>query len=69
VLERKLNTLLERLEIPKIPVKLLERFVGKDRSIEQATPSEKHAASVGLHSFRHTVATAMDSLGWGAPLH
>ncbi len=63
VLERKLNTLLERLEIPKIDIKLLAKFVGKDRTIEQATRSEKRAASLGLHSFRHTVATAMDSLG------
>jgi hypothetical protein len=51
VLERKLNTLLERLEIPKIDIKLLAKFVGKDRTIEQATRSEKRAASVGLHSF------------------
>jgi len=63
VLERKLNTLLERLEIPKIDIKLLAKFVGKDRTIEQATRSEKRAASLGLHSFRHTNATAMDSLG------
>jgi len=63
VLERKLNTLLERLEIPKIDIKLLAKFVGKDRTIDQATRSEKRAASLGLHSFRHTVATAMDSLG------
>ena len=63
MLERKLNTLLERLEIPKIDIKLLAKFVGKDRTIEQATRSEKRAASLGLHSFRHTVATAMDSLG------
>jgi hypothetical protein len=63
VLERKPNTLLERLEIPKIEVRLLGKFVGKDRSMEQATKSEKRAASVGLHSFRHTNATAMDSLG------
>jgi integrase len=63
VLERKLNTLLERLEIPKIDNKLLAKFVGKDRTIELATRSEKRAASLGLHSFRHTVATAMDSLG------
>jgi len=62
VLERKLNTLLERLEIPKIDIKLLAKFVGKDRTIEQATRSEKRAASLGLHSFRHTNATAMDSL-------
>jgi Phage integrase family len=63
VLERKLNTLLERLEIPKIDIKLLAKFVGRDRTIEQATRSEKRVASLGLHSFRHTVATAMDSLG------
>jgi integrase len=63
VLERKLNTLLERLGIPKIDTKLLAKFVGKDRTIEQASRSEKRAASLGLHSFRHTVATAMDSLG------
>ncbi len=62
VLERKLNTLLERLEIPKTDVRLLAKFVGKDRTVEQATKSEKRAASVGLHSFRHTNATAMDSL-------
>ncbi len=63
VLERKLNTLLERLEIPKIDTKLLWKFVGKERTIEQATRSEKRAASLGLHSLRHTNATAMDSLG------
>jgi integrase len=62
VLERKLNTLLERLEIPKTDVKLLAKYVGKDRTVDQATKSEKRAASVGLHSFRHTNATAMDSL-------
>jgi integrase len=63
VLARRLNGLLERLEIPKIDPKLLAKFVGKDRTIEQATLSEKRAASLGLHSFRHTNATAMDSLG------
>ena len=63
VLARRLNGLLERLEIPKIDPKLLTKFVGKDRTIEQATLSEKRAASLGLHSFRHTNATAMDSLG------
>jgi integrase len=63
VLERKLNTLLDSLDIPKIDTKLLAKFVGKDRTIEQATRSEKRAASLGLHSFRHTAATAMDSLG------
>jgi len=62
VLERKLNALLERLEIPKIDPKLLAKIVGKDRTIEQATRSEKRAASLGLHSLRHTNATAMDSL-------
>lgn len=63
VLGRTLNGLLERLQIPKIDPKLLARFVGKDRTIEQATRSEKRHASLGLHSFRHTNATAMDSLG------
>jgi integrase len=63
VLDRKLNVLLERLEIPKIDPKLLAKIVGKDRTIEHATRSEKRAASLGLHSFRHTNATAMDSLG------
>jgi integrase len=63
VLERKLNAVLERLDIPKIDTKLLAKFAGKERTIEQATRSEKRAASLGLHSFRHTAATAMDSLG------
>jgi len=54
--------LLERLEIPKVDPKLLAKIVGKDRTIEQATRSEKRAASLGLHSLRHTNATAMDSL-------
>ena len=63
VLERKLNTVLDRLDIPKIDTKLLAKFVGRERTIEQATRSEKRAASLGLHSFRHTAATAMDSLG------
>jgi integrase len=62
VLERKLNTVLERLEIPKIEPKLLAKIIGKDRTIDQATRSEKRAVSLGLHSFRHTNATAMDSL-------
>ena len=62
VLERKLNTLLDRLKIPKIDPMLLGKIVGKDRIAEQATRSEKRAASLGLHSFRHTNATAMDSL-------
>jgi hypothetical protein len=42
--------------------KLLAKIVGKDRTIEQATRSEKRAASLGLHSLHHTNATAMDSL-------
>jgi len=33
------------------------------RNTGQATRSEKRAASLGLHSFRHTNATAMDSPG------
>lgn len=63
VLTRKLNKVLERLGIPKIDTRMLAKFVGKDRTIEQATRSEKRAASLGLHSFRHTNGTAMDSLG------
>ncbi len=63
VLERKLNKLLVRLSIPKVDEMLLAKIVGKGRTIAQATLSEKRAASVGLHSFRHTNATAMDSLG------
>jgi len=51
-----------RLGIPKLDIRLLTKVVGKDRTIEQATRSEKRAASVGLHSFRHANATAMDSL-------
>jgi integrase len=62
VLERKLNTLLSRLNIPKIDPKLLAKIVGKNKTINEATRSEKRAASLGLHSFRHTNATAMDSL-------
>ena len=41
VLERKLNTVLDRLDIPKINTKLLAKFVGRERTIEQATRSEK----------------------------
>jgi integrase len=63
IMVRKLNTLLTRLEIPKIDPKLLAKIIGKDRTIDKATRSEKRAASLGMHSFRHTNATAMDSLG------
>ena len=63
MLARKLNTLLERLGIPKIDIKLLAKIVGKDRAIEQATRKEKRAASAGLHTFRHANSTAMDPLG------
>jgi hypothetical protein len=56
-----LNTLLERLEIPKIEPQLLAKIVVKDRTIDQARRSKKGAASLGLHSFRPTNATAMDS--------
>jgi integrase len=63
VLDRKLNTLLARLEIPKIDNNHLAKIIGKDKTIAQATRSEKRACSLGLHSFRHTNATAMDSLG------
>jgi len=63
IMVRRLNPLLCRLEIPKVDPKLLAKIVGGNRTIEQATRSEKRAASLGLHSFRHTNATAMDSLG------
>jgi integrase len=63
ILVRKVNRLLDDLEIPKIDPKLLAKIIGKDRTIEQATRSKKRAASLGQHSFRHTNATAMDSLG------
>jgi len=63
VLVRKVNTTLERLEIPKVDLKLLAKIVGKDRTIDDAKRSEKRACSLGIHSFRHTNATAMDSLG------
>ena len=62
ILVRKLNKLLTQLEIPKIDPKILARIIGRDRTIAQATRSEKRAASLGLHSFRHTNSTAMDSL-------
>jgi hypothetical protein len=62
VLERKLITLVDRLEIPKIESKLLAKIVAKDRTIDQTTRSEKRAVSLGLNSFRDTNATAMDSL-------
>jgi integrase len=62
-LRRTLNVLLKRLGIPKIDPKLLAKIIGKDRTISQATRSEKRAASLGMHSFRHTNVTAMDSLG------
>jgi integrase len=63
VLVRKLNKLLDRLEIPKVDLKVLAKIMGKDRTIDAATRSEKRAASLGVHSFRHTNATGMDSLG------
>ena len=37
-------------------------MLGKTEPLTKQTRSEKRAASVGLHSFRHTNATAMDSL-------
>jgi integrase len=63
ILVRKLNKLLTQLEIPKIDPKILAKIIGKGGTIDQATRSEKRAASLGLHSFRHTSGTAMDSLG------
>lgn len=62
-LERKLNKMLTRLEIPKIDNNQLAKIIGKDRTIAQASRSEKRACSLGFHSFRHTNATVMDSLG------
>jgi integrase len=44
ILVRKVNRLLDDLEIPKIDPKLLAKIIGKDRTIEQATRSEKRAA-------------------------
>jgi hypothetical protein len=48
VLVRKLNKVLRRLEIPKIDNNLLAKMVGKDRTVAQATRSEKRAASLGF---------------------
>jgi hypothetical protein len=59
---KRLNRLLKRVGIPKIDRARLTKIVGNGRPISQATVSEKRAASVGLHSFRHTNKTAMDSL-------
>jgi hypothetical protein len=39
------------------------KIVGKGRTVAQAKLSEKGAASIVLHSFRHTNGMAMDSLG------
>ena len=61
VRDKKLNRILERAGIPKIDEKLLATTVGNDKTIAQATRSEVRQASLGLHSFRHTNATAMDS--------
>jgi integrase len=41
ILVRKLNKLLTQLEIPKIDPKILAKIIGKGRTIEQATRSEK----------------------------
>jgi hypothetical protein len=57
-----LNKLLARMEIPKKDNNQLAKIIGKDRTIAQATRSEKRACSLGLHSFRHTNGTAM--AGW-----
>jgi integrase len=63
VLARKVNKVLERLEIPKIDLTLLAKIIGKGKTIDAATRREKRACSAGMHTFRHTNATAMDSLG------
>ena len=55
MLERKLDS--------EDDTKLLAKIVRKDRIVGEATRSEMRVASVALHSFRHTNATAMDSLG------
>jgi integrase len=62
VREQRLNPILKRVGIPKIDEELLAQIVGNGRTVAQATISEKRQASVGLHSFRHTNATAMDTL-------
>jgi hypothetical protein len=46
ILVRKLNKLLDRIEILEIDPKLLAKIVGKDTTIDQATRSEKRAASL-----------------------
>ena len=51
ILVRKLNKLLTQLEIPKIDPKILAKILGKGRTIEQATRSEKRAASSGAAFF------------------
>jgi integrase len=59
---RKLNPILERVDIPILDEKLLAKIVSKGRTVAQATPGEKCRASLGLHSFRHTNRWAMYSL-------
>lgn len=61
--KQKLNKLLRHLNIPRVDLVTLAKILGKDRTIADATRSEKHACALGLHSFRHTNVTAMDSLG------
>lgn len=62
VLDR-LDKILAIAGIPKHDPAILSRLVGRNRTIDQATRSEKRAASAGLHTFRHTSATVMDSIG------
>jgi integrase len=63
VREQKLRPILNRLGIPTIDERLLAEIVDRDnRTVAQATRSEKRQASAGLHTFRHTNATAVDSL-------
>jgi integrase len=63
VRNHKLRPILKQLGIPINDEKPLAKIVGRDnKTVAQATRSEKRQASAGLHTFRHTNATAMDSL-------
>ena len=65
------ESLSERLHLLAQIKKVLDRThkfiddmnqLGKNRTISDATRSEKRPASAGLHTFRHALATALDSL-------
>ena len=51
VLERKLNTTLDRLGIPKIDEKLLAKIVGKDRTIDRGKPEREACGIFGAAFF------------------